>query len=785
MTDYLNSIAKLEFPKVKNHIKRFAVSEAAKEKINDLVPISSFEEIRNRLDAITETKSLLESDDPLPLENLPEIREALNRAGILDYAIPASEIFSIGIFLKTSRIISSYFSKRKSKYLLLNQLTESLYIDKILEYNIDRTIDDSGQVKDSASAELRKIRKELNDKSESLRKKLDAILKNASSLGWTQDELITARDGRMVIPVKVENKNRVPGFVHSMSSSGATVFIEPAETLEMNNDIRSLQFQELREIEKILKELTTQVRNVKDNLKHNVEILSELDFLQAAAKYSIEIIGCAPLLNEKNYFNLIDGRHPVLLMKQPRAKVIPLTLELGKKFSTLIITGPNAGGKSVAIKAFGLLAIMVQAGLHIPASPDSEFGVYNKIFVDIGDEQSIENDLSTFSSHLVNINIIMKEAEETSLVLIDEIGAGTDPTEGSALAEAILEDLTKRKTHTLVTTHHGTLKAFAHETQGIENGAMEFDHHSLKPTYRFISGIPGSSYALEMAKRIGLPDALIKRSIYFRGEATHSLENLLAEIETKQQILKDEIQLIQEERISLEKLISEYTEKNKSLQKEIKQIKAQAVEEAKAIIDYANKQIEKTIQQIREEGASKKVIKQAQSTIEQIKSTHLNLAKEFEIEANQNLEESFSIGDKVKLKDSNEVGEIIEAVGDNHFNVLFGQFKIKALRTNLVKVKSTTPILRRTKNLEIHTERPSSEIDLRGTTGEEAVVLLDKFIDTAILYGLNRLDIIHGKGTGLLQKKVSEYLKRHAHVKSFRLGEWNEGGYGVTVAELK
>lgn len=785
MLNYLNSLNKLEFPKVKNHIQRYAVSEAAKEKINNLLPICSFHEIRNRLDAITETKSLLESDDPLPLDNLPEIRESLNRASILDYAIPASEIYSIGVFLKTSRIISSYFSKRKSKYLLINQLTEPIYIDKILEYNIERTIDESGQVKDSASAELRKIRKELNDKSESLRKVLDSILKNASSLGWTQEELITARDGRMVIPVKIENKNRVPGFVHSLSASGATVFIEPAETLEMNNDIRSLQFKELREIEKILRELTAQIRNVKENLKHNVEILSELDFLQAAAKYSIEIIGCAPQLNRQNYFSLIDGRHPVLLLKQPREKVVPLTLELGKKFSTLIITGPNAGGKSVAIKTFGLLAIMVQSGLHIPASPDSEFGVYDKIFVDIGDEQSIENDLSTFSSHLVNINTIMKEAEQTSLVLIDEIGAGTDPTEGSALAEAILEELTKRKTHTLVTTHHGTLKAFAHETAGIENGAMEFDHHTLKPTYRFISGVPGSSYALEMAKRIGLPETLIQRSIYFRGETTHSLENLLAEIETKQQILDDEIKVIQEERRSLENLISEYSAKNKSLQKEIKQLKAKAVDEAKAIIANANKQIEQTIQQIREEGASKKIIKQTQSTIEQIKTTHSSLTKEFEIDENTHLDEFFLIGDKVRLKNSTEVGEIIEAVGEKHFNVLFGQFKIKVLKTNLIKVTTKHSVHQQSTNINLHTEKPLREIDLRGTTGEEAEILLDKFIDTAILYGLNRLDIIHGKGTGSLQKKVSGYLKRHTHVKSFRLGEWNEGGYGVTVVELK
>jgi DNA mismatch repair protein MutS2 len=783
MQDFLNSCNKLEFFKVKQRIVRYALSEFGREKILNLQPSSSPSEIQYTLDLTSEMKALLESDDPLPMDGLTDIRPQLSRASILDSIITVGEIYSIGISLQIARKVSSFFSKRKNTYILLNEIVEPIYIDKILEFNIDRAIDENGNIKDTATAELRKIRREIGERTDQLRKKLENILKSVSSQGWAQEEIITARDGRMVIPIKIENKNRLPGFIHSSSSSGATVFIEPTETLELNNDLRTLQFQETKEIERILRDLTTQVRTVKDQLSNNIQILSTLDFFHAKGKYSIEILGCAPKISEKGFSILVDARHPLLLMRHRREEVFPLTLEIGKDYSTLIITGPNAGGKSVAIKTFGLMVLMVQSGLHIPASSESIFNVYSKIFVDIGDDQSIENDLSTFSSHLVSLKEIIERADDKSLVLIDEIGAGTDPTEGSALAQSILEDLTKKKVHTLVTTHHGTLKAFAYETDGIENGAMEFDHETLTPTYRFKSGVPGSSYAFEMAKRMGIARYILDNANSYRGESHHNLENLLAELELRSQQMKVELSSAREANIKLENLISEYTQKNKTIQKEVKEIKAKALHDVKQILDKANSVIEKAIQEIRQQSGSKNSIKFAKDEIQKLREEHVSLLHETEEESS--LEDPLQVGDNVKLKGGTEIGKIIERSGTSAFNILFGQLKIKANRSELVKVSlNKKNKYESTIAFSSTDERISPEIDLRGMMGEEAINAIDKYIDSAVLHGLHRIDLIHGKGTGALRVKITEYLKKHSAIKSFRLGDWNEGGHGVTVVEL-
>lgn len=786
MQVFLNSLSKLEFFKVKQRIARYALSDFGREKILNLHPITSFSDIQFALDITSEMKILLESDDLLPIDELTDVRPQLNRAGILDSVVTGQELFSIGISLQIARKVSSYFSRRKDKYLLLFNTVEQIYIDKILEFNIDRAIDETGKIKDTATIELRKIRREISDKTEHLRKKLENILKSVSSQGWAQEELITTRDGRMVIPIKTENKNRLPGFIHSTSSSGATVFIEPTETLELNNDVRTLQFQETKEIERILRDLTSQVRNVKDQLFNNINILSTIDFLQAKSKYSIEILASAPKLARDGVSHLVEARHPILLMKHKRAEVVPLTMEIGREYSTLIITGPNAGGKSVVIKTFGLLVLMFQSGLHIPASDESLLSVYDKIFVDIGDEQSIEDDLSTFSSHLVSLKEIIEKADDKSLVLIDEIGAGTDPTEGSALAQAILEDLTKRKAHTLVTTHHGTLKAFAYETDGIENGAMEFNHETITPTYRFKAGVPGSSYAFEMAKRMGISDNILKRSNSYRGDLQHNLENLLSDLELKSQQMKAEVTRSREDNAKLESMILEYTQKNKEIQKQAKEIKSKALLDGKQILDKANTLIEKTIQDLRQQGGNKESIKKAKDEILKLKVEHEILEKEIILDEPTVMEDLFSVGDLVKLKGGSETGEIISQIGTSSFNVLFGQLKINTKKSELVKVSSKEKKrYGSTIEYDLDKEKPTTEIDLRGMLGEEAIIAIDKFIDTSILHGLHRIDLIHGKGTGALRKKITEYLKKHPSIKSIRLGEWNEGGHGVTVVELK
>jgi DNA mismatch repair protein MutS2 len=786
MQDFLNSFDKLEFYKVKQRIAKYAISEYGKEKILNLLPTNSIPLIQFQLDVTSEMKLLLESDDPLPIDNLIDIRSHLNRASILDSILAANEIYAVGMTLKISRIISSYFSRRKINYPLLNKLIEPTYIDKILEYNIDRAIDENGKVKDNATNELRKIRIAMSETTELLRKKLGQILKAVSQQGWAQEEIITSRDGRMVIPIKIENKNRIPGFIHSSSSSGATVFIEPTETLELNNDLRTLQFQEIREIEKILKDLTNQIRGVKEKLVESMEVLSTLDFIQAKAKYSIEIIGTAPRISSSAYTNMIEVRHPLLLLKHSRKDVKPLSLEIGKEYVTLIITGPNAGGKSVALKTIGLLVLMVQSGLHVPASNESEINIYDKLFVDIGDEQSIENDLSTFSSHLSNLKDIIENADKNSLVLIDEIGTGTDPTEGGALAESVLEELTFRKVHVLATTHHGTLKAFAYETDNIENGAMEFNHETLEPTYRFKSGIPGSSYAFEMAKRIGIPNFILEQANKYRGEVQHNLENLLGELELQAQRLNIETNKTIEENKKLKQLISYYTDKNKIINAEVKTIKLKAIEEGKQLLDGINKLIERSVQKIREKSGDKDSLKKVK---EDIKSFKLEFKAVYEDAFSGNEEstaDDFIVGDFVKIKGGSEIGEILESVSSESFNVLFGQIKIITKKTDLVKVKDAgKKKLYTGSTFDYSHDKISTEIDLRGMLGDEAVNMIDKFIDTALLRGLNRIDLIHGKGTGALRKKISEYLQRHPSVNSFRLGTWNEGGHGVTVVELK
>lgn len=787
MLVYLNSYDKLEFSKVKNYIKKYTFSEIAKEKLDSLIPTTNIIEIKHKLNILSEMKKLLEVDDPLPLYGFSDIRNILSKAAIQDSMLQSNELAQVWNVIKTIKNIYQYFNRRKEVYPLLNQLVSEIVYNRVLEYNIEKLIDENGNIKDDASSELRKIRREIIDKSENLRKKVEQILKNISTLGWLQEEIITTRDGRMVIPVKIENKNKIPGFIHSISSSGATVFIEPAETLEMNNELRSLQFQEMREIERILKEITSQIRENVKELRKNIEIIGELDFLQAAASYSIEVLGSAPNINDEQYFNIIEARHPILLMKHKRNEVVPLNITLGKNIKSIVITGPNAGGKSVAIKNFGLLVLMVQSGLHIPASPDSTMGIYEKIFVDIGDEQSIESDLSTFSSHLENFNVMLQNSDDKSLVIIDEIGAGTDPIEGAAIAQALLLELTNRGTHCLVTTHHGTLKAFAHEVEGITNAAMEFDHTTLKPTYRLVVGIPGSSYAIEMARRMGLSEKFIELANNFKTHQQQSLEKILIDLEHKNQNLVKEIAEITKERAKLANLVEDYNQKLKKLNKELKEIRLKALQEAKEIISKANSLIEKTVQEIRESNARSEVIKTSHNNIKNtIKLFNESIEKiEFDEKEEVSLEK-FNVGDIVKLKFSNDIGEIIEVLRDDYFNVLFGLYKMKVHKSNLLKAKSDEKKnYQRMLSYEINNEDLKNEIDIRGLMGEEAIPILDKYIDRAVLKGYNRIDIIHGKGTGALQKKVSEYLKSHPMVKSFRLGEWNEGGHGVTVVELK
>jgi DNA mismatch repair protein MutS2 len=738
MHEFLHSFSKLELDKVKQRIQSYTLSPLGREQVEHLSPSADLREIRHNLAAVTEMKRVLETDDYPPLEHIFDIRTSLSRASIEDYVLSPAELHHIALMLATAEKIRTYFARRQQMYPTVWEGVSTIQADKILEYNIGKAIDDEGAVRDSASKTLSSLRGQIVDKKHHLRHSLESILKSIAEKDWIQEEIITTRDGRMVIPVKTEHKNRIPGFIHSSSSSGATVFVEPTVTLELNNEIRTLEFEERREVEKILKDLTDQVRHSRELLRIDVLELGRLDFIHAKAKYSIEVLGVEPRIGragsvgERGALRFVDAYHPVLLQRHKRSEIVPLTVEFTGNIRTLIITGPNSGGKTVALKTVGLLCLLVQSGCHIPASPETEIRSFGDIFVEIGDQQSIENDLSSFSSHLANLREILVHSTAESLVLIDEICSNTDPAEGASLAAATIEELTHRGCISVITTHHGSLKAIAAENKSIQNGAMEFDQASLRPSYRFLAGIPGSSYAIEMAQRMELPDAVIRRSKELRGSEANKLEQLIADLELKAQELKHKLDLINEEKGQLEGMIESYKSKTKHLEGEVRTTKAKAVEEAAQIVQKASSTIERVIRDIREQSAGSATIAAARKEVGALKDELKNVEKELDVEQS-NIPE-LRIGSYVSLKGSETVGEVVSSLDHGAYVVLAGGLKIRVSKEELRPV-SAPPTKARSGGSSEEPIHAHSEIDLRGMYGDEAIASVEKFLSDAMAAG--------------------------------------------------
>jgi DNA mismatch repair protein MutS2 len=784
MTSWQQAAPKLEFEKVRQRLLRYASSEPGRETLLTLPLNTTVAAIQAEQNKVTEMKRLLELEEPLPLEGVHGIAEAASKAAIDGMTLQGRDLLRISHTLRAARLVRANLARHQADLPLLWEIASTLATDKVLEFNIDEAIDETGAVKANASRELQNVRRAIADRYADLRKRLAGILRSVTDQGFTQDEIITTREGRMVIPVKVEHKHRVPGFMHSASSSGATVFIEPTETLELNNEIRSLGFQEQREVDRILKSLTSQVGERKDLLHANLLLLASIDSLQARARYSLEILGVAPVFGDTEELVIREGRHPLLLMHHGRGATIPLNVSLGRGARTLLISGPNAGGKSVAMKCVGMLVMMAQSGLHIPAGEGTTLPVFGSLFVDVGDDQSIENDLSTFSSHLAHLKEIVEQADRNSLVLIDEIGAGTDPSEGGAIAASFLEELTRRRCMTIATTHQGNLKVFAHQNPGMVNGAMEFDQSTLQSTYRFISGVPGSSYALAMADRMGFPPSLMRRAGELLGDQHARLESLVSDLESAVQSARRDRDAAESERKRLEALVSEYETKNRTLGTEVRNVRKKAIEEADAVVRNANALIENTVREIRERQASKETVREARSSIHTLQDELESMSREIQsVEGGEGIP---SVGSLVSFVEGGAAGELVEFSTDGRTAVvLVGSMKLRVSTSDLKPAaKGRTS---RQSLSAAQPEKPSAvrrDLDLRGMTGEEALPMVDKFIDDAVLAGLHRIDIIHGKGTGALRKKVTDFLSTHSRVKSFRFGDWNEGGTGATVVEL-
>lgn len=777
-----STLEKLEFNKIQKHLADFAVTEKGKEYLLNITPSIYADQIRKEGNTVNEAKEILINLNNPPIDYLPQLDEALSQSRIDGALLSSKKILDILNLARISRTLLQFIKAASEKSPLLFESAKFLFNDKLFEHHIQKIINEQGEVKENASRQLAEIRKDIRNKKDDLVKAINRIIKNLKEEDFVREEYLTLRDGRMVIPVKVEHKRHLRGFIHSESSTGQTVYIEPEETLELNNDIVSLSFAERREVERLLKELTKYIGQNADQLKTSLDIIAYIDSVFARAKYSLEIIGSFPEIEEHKNISIKDARHPLLLKKLGRSETVPLNVELDNS-KVIIITGPNAGGKTVVLKTIGLLSLMLQAGIHIPVSPDSNFHIFNKILLDIGDEQSIEDDLSTFSSHLKNLKNILNEADEKSLILLDEIGTGTDPTEGSALAAVILKKLLDNGSLVFASTHHGSLKLFAYSIDEMQNAAMQFDHERLTPTYKFVLGIPGSSYAFEIAARLGFEESLLYEAKSYIESDKHKLEEFLSEIELKSNNLNTKLAELEIENTRLKGLSSLYKNSYDKLESEKKEILKKTKADADIYLKEINKKIEKVIKDIKESGASKEIIKETKREIETIKTEAENILKP-EVDS---VEEKydFSIGGFARVKNASTSGKIVDINhSKNKATLLVGTLKVQVKLNDLIPSKVEKEKTVRSNYDYLVTSDQNYRLDIRGDRPEEAEFKVIKFIDEAYQNNLGRVEILHGKGTGALKKTVKDLLKNHDKVKAFYFAPLEQGGEGITIVEI-
>lgn len=775
-------IEKLEFDKLLKHISGYCITEKGKASVVALSPSDNLNEIIFQGSIVEEAKNFLIKQGIIQIDFSTDLSESLFQSRIEGAVLSTRKILEIRNLARTSRLLNNLFSKDKVNYPLLSEYTQQLFSDRLFEHQIEKIISDDGEIKENASKTLTEIRKEIRAKKDELIKSINRIIKTLKEEDIVREDYLTLRDGRMVIPVKAEHKRHIRGFIHSESSTGQTVYIEPEETLELNNDIVSLSFSERREIERLLRELTRLVGQYSNELISSFDRITFIDTVFARANYSLEVVGSFPGIDNHKPIDIIDARHPLLIKKLGRNKTVPLNLKL-ENDRVVIITGPNAGGKTVVLKTIGILTLMLQSGIHIPAHPDSNFHLFSKVLIDIGDQQSIEDDLSTFSSHLKNLNHILNEADKYSLVLLDEIGTGTDPTEGASLAAAILKKLLEKGALVFASTHHGSLKLFAYNVSGMVNAAMQFDHETLSPTYVFKLGIPGSSYAFQIAERIGIQKDVIDEAEKLMDSEKHTLEKFISEVEAKSNELEKKLAELEKENTRLKGLSNLYKQSYEKLEKEKKEILRKAKTEADKYLEDVNRKVEKVIKEIKESSAEKTVIKEAKQTIKELKQDTANELKEIQEESIP--KDDFSEGDFVKLKNSNAVGKIIEIDREkNKATVLVGSIKMLTKLSDIIPAKE----IKEKQSREIHnfikTPDVNYRLDIRGKRADEAEYEIIKFVDDAYQAGLERAEILHGKGTGALKKLVKDILSSHSGVKNFYFAPIEHGGDGITIIEF-
>ncbi len=779
-----HTLETLEFPKVLSLIEGRCLTPFGKEEVRRLTPLFDKAEIDRSQLEISQMKDIISFGQAFPLYHLEDTRELLNKSTVEGIFLEPEEMLKILELVSVSMDIGTYDKEGRDKFPTITEYITKVRSFPELKKEIISTFDERGEIKDNASPKLKQTRLELADARRRITSMLERILAGRHKQAGWQDDLVTMRSGRYVIPVPSSQYRSDAGILHDRSQTGATLYVEPAESVELNNRINLLLQEERREMDRILRALTREIALRAEPLLENVRLIGKLDAIHACAYFSKTIHGNRPVVVEEPSFNLLDARHPLLIVQFGGIKdVVPNSLGLDQARHAVLVTGPNTGGKTILLKAIGLSVVMAQSGLHISAGEKSTTGIFANVFADIGDEQSIELSLSTFSSHIKNIIHGLEKADEDILLLFDEIGAGTDPKEGSALAESIILHTIQRKARLVASTHYSQLKTLAMEHPEIENASLEFNRETLAPTYRLNLGIPGSSYAVEIAGRLGLPQEICRRASKLVGATEKSLTELISSLETELAKVKEDRTRLSERLTKAEELENFYRAKSEQLKKEVDQQKKERLAETEKFLDDTRRDIERLVADIRQSQASEKAVKEFHHTLQerQKKIKGMKARKPKRLDHSQ-----FAVGDAVRILTLNQEGEIESLIGEEKAKIKIGNVTTTVELRSLEKIhkEKTTPKTTAIKNVKVD-QVESPEIHLRGMTVEEATETLEKFLDRAVISGLSQVYVIHGKGSGILRKTLTQYLRNHPDVDSLRLGNWNEGGAGVTIVKLK
>ncbi|MGB4449132.1 MAG: endonuclease MutS2 [Tepidanaerobacteraceae bacterium] len=779
----------LEYDKIKNILREYVISTLAEEKILEMRPFDDIDLVKRLQQETSEGVALLKAGINLPLSGIRDIRNGLSLAKMGAILSPG-QLLEIASTLRTSRLVKALWREKKLEGInIIDDIVNCLHSFQSLEEKIEKAIISEDEIADDASPKLSSIRRQKRVLSQNIKNKLNEIISSPNYQKVLQEAIVTVRQDRYVVPVKQEFKGSIPGVIHDQSASGATLYIEPMAVVQMNNELRQLELEEDREIERILRDFSGKVQENHDPILDTLYNLAQLDFIMAKAGYSLDINGVEPIFNDRGYINISRGRHPLL-----KGHVVPLDVYLGDKFNILIITGPNTGGKTVALKTVGLFALMAQSGLHLPAGEGTELSVFKEVFADIGDEQSIEQSLSTFSSHMKNIKEIVDLASEECLVILDELGAGTDPTEGAALAMAILSYLYDKGSKVLASTHYSELKSFAFSKEGMENASMEFDVKTLSPTYKLTIGLPGKSNAFEIAARLGLREEVISLGKSLMADESLRMEDMLTHIEEEKSKAEEEREKLLAAKKEYEKKLAKLEEERKKIRLKQERIIEKAKETARLMLNKIQREAEEIIDNLKDAETADQA---------SMRDKAVQRAREWLKKADEGLQDSkgslvqkartghrrpLKAGQKVKIAGLNQEGYIL-SIDDStkEAQVQVGIMKINLPLASLVPVEEEAAETEKNRFASIAMTKAreiSTELDLRGLTVEEAFMKVDSYLDDAKLAGMKTVVLIHGKGTGALRRGINEMLKKRSDIKSFRLGNIDEGGSGVTVVEL-